>query len=200
VRNVIFDLGGVVLEWNVDSILEGFYADPDARLTMKRALFHHPDWQELDRGTLTEPEALANLEQRTGRPRAELSRLFEVTRHSLRPKADTVALLEHLAQRRVPVYCLSNMPAATFAFLRERHAFWPAFRGIVISGEIKMMKPEREIFEYLLRRFDLHANDTKFVDDHLPNVLAAQTLGLHTVLFRDARQCEAELNHFLAGG
>jgi putative hydrolase of the HAD superfamily len=198
VRNVIFDLGGVVLEWNPDAILEGYYTDPKERATLKAALFKHPDWLQMDRGTLTEFEALGRLQQRTGRPLAELSGLFDAVRSSLRPKADSVALLKSLAQRDVPLYCLSNMPASTFGYLRERHAFWNLFKGIVISGEIKMAKPEREIFEYLLRRYALAAAETVFVDDHAPNIQAAQTLGLHTVWFRGARQCELELEHLLA--
>jgi putative hydrolase of the HAD superfamily len=199
-RNVIFDLGGVVLEWNPDAILEGYYTEPDARATMKAALFKHPDWLQMDRGTLTESEALARLQQRTGRPVAELSGLFDAVRRSLRPKADTVALVKSLARRDVPLYCLSNMPASTFAYLREQHAFWNVFKGIVISGEIKMAKPEREIFEYLLRRYALTAAETVFVDDHAPNIQAAQTLGLHTVWFRDARQCALELERLLGAG
>jgi putative hydrolase of the HAD superfamily len=197
VRNIIFDLGGVVLEWNPDAILEGYYADPDARAAMKRALFQHPDWLQMDRGTLTEADMLPRLEKRTGRPVSELVGLFEAIRISLKPKADTVALVESLAQRHVPLYCLSNMPATTFAYLRQRHSFWAVFRGIVISGEINMMKPEPEIFQYLLRRYELSPSETVFVDDHRPNIEAAQALGLHTVWFRDARQCEVELEHLL---
>jgi FMN phosphatase YigB (HAD superfamily) len=136
VPNVIFDLGGVVLEWNPVSILEGYYADPQSRTAMHAALFQHADWLQMDRGTLTEIDALANLEQRTGRANAELAGLFAAIRHSLKPKADTVALIERLAKRQIPLYCLSNMSAGTFKYLREKHAFWTAFRGIVISGEI----------------------------------------------------------------
>jgi putative hydrolase of the HAD superfamily len=200
VPNIIFDLGGVVFEWNPESILEGYYADPDSRATMKASLFQHADWLQVDRGTLTEIEALANLTQRTSRPKAELAGLFGAIRNSLKPKADTVALIERLAQRQIPLYCLSNMSAGTFKHLREKHSFWTAFRGIVISGEIRMMKPEREIFEYLLRRYELSPSETIFIDDHLPNIQAAQTLGLRTVLFQDARQCEAELDRWLGAG
>lgn len=196
-RNVIFDLGGVLLEWNPDVILEGYYSDPGARAAMKAALFKHPDWLQLDRGTLAESEALVRLQQRTGRPAKELQGLFDAVRSSLTPKADTVALLQCLSQRQVPLYCLSNMPAGTFAYLRELHAFWNVFTGIVISGEIKMAKPEREIFEYLLRRYGLSAAETVFVDDHAPNIEAARTLGLHTVWFRDAAQCALELERLL---
>ena len=57
VKNVIFDLGGVVLEWNPDRILASYYADPEMRTIMKTALFLHPDWLQLDRGTLNEAES-----------------------------------------------------------------------------------------------------------------------------------------------
>jgi putative hydrolase of the HAD superfamily len=200
VRNIIFDLGGVVFEWSPDAILDCYYADPDLRAGMKAALFQHPDWQQMDRGTLSEPEALANLVQRTGRPEAELAGLFDAVRGSLKPKPDTLALLDRLAQRQVPLYCLSNMPESTFSHLRRQYEFWTVFQGIVISGQIQMMKPEREIFDYLLKRYELPAAETVFVDDHPPNVDAARALGLHTVLFRDARQCEAELDCLLAAG
>lgn len=196
-RNIIFDLGGVVLEWNPDFILESVYADPHMRTTMKAALFQHPDWLEMDRGILSEPELMARLEKRTGRPKPELRMLFDAIRSSLRPKPDTMELIARLVQRGVPLYCLSNMAASTFVYLREKHAFWTAFRGIVISGEIEVMKPDREIFEYLLRRYELSPADTVFVDDHEANVQAARALGMHGVRFRDARQCELELDSLL---
>ena len=60
-----------------------------------------------------------------------------------------------------------------------------------------MAKPEREIFEYLLRRYALSAAETVFVDDHAPNIEAAKELGLHTVWFRDAGQCALELERLL---
>jgi putative hydrolase of the HAD superfamily len=197
VHSVIFDLGGVVLEWNPDAILENYYTDPGARSRMKAALFQHPDWVQMDRGTLSESEVIERLAQRTGIANGELAGLMEAIRKSLQPKADTLALLKDLAGRQVPLYCLSNMPASTFAYLRDRYDFWSAFRGIVISGQIKLMKPEREIFDYLLRRYGLSAAETVFVDDHAPNIEAARALGLQTVLFRDARQCRAELEILL---
>jgi putative hydrolase of the HAD superfamily len=196
-RNVIFDLGGVVLDWNPDRILDTFYDDAEVRAAMKTAMFQHPDWLAMDRGTLTEAEVVGRLEQRSGRAASELTRLLEAVRESLKPKPDTVALLERLAQRGVPLYCLSNMPATTFAYLRDRYAFWPAFRGIVISGEIRMVKPDPEIFRHLLQRYELEPAATVFVDDHAPNVEAARSLGLHTVWFRDAAQCTGELEPLL---
>jgi HAD superfamily hydrolase (TIGR01509 family) len=198
VRSVIFDLGGVVFEWNPDFILAQHYKDTDLRSSMKAAVFQHPDWLALDRGVLTEAEAIQRIIGRTHRSESELSSLFEAVRQSLVPKADTVGLLERLSARGVPLYCLSNMPASTFRYLQDRHSFWDVFRGVVISGDVKMMKPDREIFEYLLRRYELTAGQTIFVDDHLPNVYAARAAGLHAIQFVDAEQCESDLDLFLA--
>lgn len=196
-KNVIFDVGGVLLDWNPGRILEGYYADAAERAAMKQAIFLHADWLELDRGALSESALLERIGARARRPVPELANLFEVVRASLQPKTDTLALLASLAARQVPLYCLSNMPPGTFAYLRERFEFWGLFQGIVISGEVNMVKPQPEIFEYLLHRHGLSAADTVFIDDHPPNVEAAQALGLHTVLFQDARQCEAALREFV---
>ncbi len=196
-RNVIFDVGGVLLDWNPDQLLQGYYAEPAERAAMKRAIFLHADWLEVDRGTLSEEALLARIARRLGRPVPELAGLFGTVRESLRPKLDTVALLEALAARGVPLYCLSNMPLETFTYLRERFGFWDLFRGIVISGEIRLVKPQPEIFEYLLARYELSAADTILIDDYAVNVEAAQALGLQTVLFTDARRCEQALRPLL---
>jgi HAD superfamily hydrolase (TIGR01509 family) len=60
-----------------------------------------------------------------------------------------------------------------------------------------MMKPEAEIFEYLLGRYGISAAETIFIDDHPPNIRGAQATGLRTILFKDARQCETELEELL---
>ncbi len=198
-RSVVFDLGGVVLDWNPDSILERYYADEESRATLKSVMFQHPDWLLMDRGVILESEMVDRVRQRTPRSPVELAGLLQAVRESLAPKPDTVALIDRLALRGVALYCLSNMPATTFAYLRERYDLWSVFRGIVISGEINMMKPEREIFEHLLTRYELTARDTIFIDDHEPNIQAAAQLGIKTVWFRDARQCEAELEPLLRG-
>jgi putative hydrolase of the HAD superfamily len=199
-KNVIFDVGGVLLDWNPGRILEGYYADPIERAAMMKLIFHHADWLELDRGTLSESALLERIGRRAQRPVPELANLFEVIPDSLHPKQDSVALLAGLAARRVPLYCLSNMPARIFGILKDRFDFWSHFDGIVISGEIRLVKPEPEIFQHLLDRYGLAATETIFVDDLPANVEAARALGLQGVLFHNARQCELALHEFMGAG
>ncbi len=197
-KNVIFDVGGVLLDWNPGRVLQSFYADANERERMKKLIFHHADWLELDRGTLAEDALLQRIGERAGRPVPELNSLFDVVRDSLHPKQDTVALLGSLSARGVPLYCLSNMPSKIYATLSQRFDFWQHFDGIVISGDIKMVKPEPAIFHHLLERYGLRAGDTVFVDDLPANVEAAQRLGLHGVVFENAAQCERALQSHVA--
>jgi len=91
VRNVIFDLGGVLLDWNPGGILERCYADTESRNALRDALFRHEDWLAFNRGDLTEPDLFARVQQRTGRSLPELTRVLDTVRESLVEKPETVA-------------------------------------------------------------------------------------------------------------
>jgi putative hydrolase of the HAD superfamily len=197
VRNVIFDLGGVLLDWNPDKIASRFESEPEPRQRLKEALFGHADWQLFDRGTFSEAVLIERVRTRTGRHTAEISAIIDAVRESLDEKPDTVKLLRALHQRGAHLFCLSNMPTSIYDHVRRRHVFWDAFRGIVISGEVQMMKPEPEVFAHLLEKYELRPEQSVFVDDLSANVDAAKRVGLHGILFKDAAQCRSELDQLL---
>ena len=198
VQNVIFDLGGVVLDWNPDRLVARFEPLPELRPQFKQAVFGHPDWLLFDRGTLTESEMLESMEARTGRPRRELAAVMDAVRESLAEKPETVRLVRTLQARGTPLFCLSNMPETIYAHLRRRHSFWDAFQGIVISSEVRMIKPEPAVFLHLLDKFALRAEESVFIDDAAANVDAAKSVGLHAIWFRDAAQCRRDLERLWA--
>lgn len=200
VRNVIFDLGGVVLDWNPDRIVSRFSPVAELRASLKEALFGHADWRQFDRGTLTESELIDRLELRLGRPKQEVTAILDAVRDSLVEKPETVQLIRALQDAGTPVYCLSNMPTAVYTHLRRRHGFWDAFSGIVISGEVQLMKPEPEVFMHLLATFELRAEECVFIDDSLANIESARQVGLHAIWFKDAAQCRRELDRVLGRG
>jgi putative hydrolase of the HAD superfamily len=197
VRNVIFDLGGVVLDWNPDHIVSRIESASELRASLKDALFGHADWRLFDRGALSESELIERLESRLGKTRQEVTAILDTVRDSLVEKPDTVKLIRALRARGIPLYCLSNMPTAVYAHLRKRHSFWDAFSGIVISGEVQMMKPEPDVFMHLLDAFKLRPQECVFIDDVLANIESARQVGLHTVWFKDAAQCRRELDQLL---
>jgi HAD superfamily hydrolase (TIGR01509 family) len=200
VRNVVFDVGGVLLDWNPQRVLTQFYSDPALRQHVGAALFGGTDWIDFDRGTLNETDLLAALTVRSGRPAPEMLALFLALRDSLTPKTETLGLLETLHARGVPLYCLSNMSDSVYAHLARLHGFWARFQGIVISGQIQLLKPERAIYEHLVTRYGLNAAETLFLDDIEANVIGARAAGLQSLQFRDAAEAERQLDRLLAAG
>ena len=197
VHNVVFDLGGVLVEWDPESIVAAVFEAPQVQAAVRRAVFEHPDWLALDRGTLSEEEAVARFARRAAQPAAAMRRLMDQVRVSLAPKADALALLEELDERGVPLYCLSNMHVRNIAYLQERYDFFRRFRGMVISAQVRMIKPEPEIFAHLLAACRLEAAHSVFVDDYPANVAAARVAGLHSVLFTSAAECRRQLQALL---
>src|SRR5579863_6005546 len=197
VTNVIFDFGGVLLRWHPDEIVARLYADAALRERALQVVFRHPDWLALDRGTLEEEQAVERFANRMDRPAAEMWSLLQHVKESLTPIPESFALVRDLVERGVAVYGLSNMSRATFAHLSARHDLWLSFRGIVISGIVRMIKPEEAIFEHIRATYGLVPAQTVFIDDHEVNVAAAARLGFHTILFREPPQCARALQALL---
>jgi putative hydrolase of the HAD superfamily len=191
--NLIFDLGGVVVRWEPEAIIAGVFQDPALRARARAGVFEHADWLELDRGTLGREEAIRRAAQRTGIDVAELTRLLVAVPPSLAPIPQTVELLYRLKARGYPLYCLSNMHVASIEHLERKQRFFEVFTGRVISCRLNLCKPEPAIYRHALETYGLRAEDTVFIDDVEVNVAAAAQLGIRTIQFRDAAQCEREL-------
>lgn len=191
--NLIFDLGGVVVRWDPAAIIASVFQDEDARNHIRDGVFAHPDWLELDRGTLDREEAIRRAARRTGMAQAEIRRLLLAVPPSLTPIPETIELLYRLKARGYPLYCLSNMHIASIEHLEREHKFFEVFTGKVISCRLNLCKPEPAIYEQALKLNNLKANETVFIDDVDVNVAGAAKLGMHTIQFRDAAQCEREL-------
>jgi putative hydrolase of the HAD superfamily len=191
--NLVFDLGGVVVRWDPDAIIASVFPDRTLHPKVKAGVFAHPDWLELDRGTLEREDAIERAAQRTGVPVEEIRRLLHAVPPSLVVFPDTVDLLYRLKRKGYPLYCLSNMHFASIDYLESAHTFWDVFDGRVISCRLKLCKPETEIYEHLLQMYALTPEETLFIDDVEKNLDAAAELGIGTLRFENPAQCEREL-------
>jgi putative hydrolase of the HAD superfamily len=195
--NLVFDLGGVVVRWDPDAIIAGVFSDPRVREQVKAGVFKNPDWLELDRGTLGRDEAIARAAKRTGVAVDQIRRLLHAVPPSLVVFPDTVDLLYRLKREGHPLYCLSNMHFASIEYLEQTHTFWDVFSGKVISCRLQLCKPETAIYQHLLRTYGLKPEQTLFIDDVQENLDAAAKLGIKTLRFENAAQCERGLREWL---
>ena len=191
--NVVFDLGGVVVEWQPDLLIARYFTDASERAAVRREVVDHPDWLALDRGTLPRENAIARGALRTGIDSARLEAFFLAMPPALVPMQDTISLMRQLRAKGVPLYCLSNMHIASIAYLEANHNFFELFSGKTISCRVQAIKPEAAIYQHLLSSCRLIPSDSVFIDDLQVNLDAAAVFGMRTIQFRDAAQCTAAL-------
>ena len=197
IKNVVFDVGGVLLEWNPAVTVAQLHPDPEIQAKIRREMFEHADWHEFDRGGLSYDDAIVHFAKTTGLDTAQTRELIHATRESLTPIAGTIRLVEDLAQAGVHLYLLSNMPTSTFDYLSQQHPFFSHFKYLVISGQILLIKPDPAIFEHLVEKTGIVPGESVFIDDLASNVNAARQCGFEAIQFRDPASCRAELRTYL---
>jgi 2-haloacid dehalogenase len=107
---------------------------------------------------------------------------------------ETIDILKRLKQKGYPLYGLSNWSAETFPIARRNYDFFDVFDDMVISGEVKMIKPDPEIFKLLLDKIGLYAHECVLIDDSNKNIATAQNLGFITIHYQSPSQLENELS------
>jgi putative hydrolase of the HAD superfamily len=197
IRNVVFDIGGVLLTWDPPAFIAKVAPDPDQQALIRREIFEHPEWHEFDRGTIDVAQAADRFGRRAGLTAQQMRTLLQAANDSLHPIAGTVKLVEDLAAAGVHLYVLSNMPVSTYEFLSRKHEFFRHFRALVISGAILMIKPEPAIYKHLVEKTGIVPAESVFLDDLLKNVIAARECGLHAIQFAGAEAARAELRSYL---
>lgn len=191
--NIVFDLGGVVLHWSPEDIINKYFPDSADRKNIKDNFFGHSDWESLDRGTIAKELAIKNAAARTGLDYTQIKEMLDSTPASLTPKEETIDLILKLKEKGHELYILSNMHHDSMDYLDETHDFFELFEGKVASCRVNLIKPEAAIYQHLLSEYKLEPKETVFIDDMKENVEAAAREGIHPIQFKSAVQCEEEL-------
>ncbi len=190
---VIFDLGAVLIDWNPRYLYRNLFNDPEE---MERFLAEvtTPAWNhEQDRGRRW-ADAIDELVARHP-AHGELIRAY----HERWPEMlgaqlhETVEVLAELREAGVALYALTNWSAETWPVALERYPFLAWFRGIVVSGEVGVAKPEPRVYEMLVERYGVVPEASVFIDDQPANVEAAARLGFRGIRFTDAAALRSEL-------
>jgi 2-haloacid dehalogenase len=180
---VVFDVGGVLLDWDPRHLYRKLIPDP-AEMEWFLANVCTPQWHEAhDRGLRMAESCTALAKewpQYAGLIMAWAERGEEMIAG---PLPDGVKLLRRVIGSGLPCYALTNMEAETYPKRLARYDFLRCFTGAVVSGYEGIAKPDREIYERLLRRFDLDAAATLFVDDCPANVSAAADAGMRAMVY-----------------
>ena len=185
IETIIWDLGGVLIDWNPDYVYRHIYPDPVERQWFFDNVCTH-EWnlmqdagRSLDEAT---EEKVAEWPEYAEQIRAFYGRWEEMLGG---PIAESVEMLRTLKDKaHLRQFALTNWSHETFPVAQDRYDFLQWFEGIVVSGVEKVVKPQREIFEILLERYGVDPARAVFIDDNAGNVEGAMAMGLQGVHFR----------------
>ncbi|MFW5686619.1 MAG: HAD family hydrolase [Halanaerobium sp.] len=197
IKNIVFDLGNVLLDFDPDSYLEELGYSGEIKKKLFSEIFETEEWIQLDRGTITQKQAVEKWQQRNPNLKNEIAEVMAEWEKILTLKEETAKILESLAAEDFKLYILSNFHQKAFEYVSSQYDFFKLFDGRVISADIGMIKPEAEIYEHLLEKFNLKAEETIFIDDSKENIKAALKKGIRVIHFEDAGSLEKELKLYL---
>ncbi len=197
IRNVIFDIGRVMIEFNWEEFLCGLF-DPETAKTVSDAMWGTAAWDELDRNVLPMEDVIslfiANAPDYAPQIREAMRRLGDCA--NMMPYA--IDWVEELKANGYRVYYLSNY----FPYLAEARPdvleFTKHMDGGVFSWQEKLIKPDPAIYQRLLSRYDLKAEECLFIDDNPKNIKAAKALGIHAVQFESYEKQYPQVMDLLA--
>ena len=190
----IFDLGGVLIDWNPRHLYRKLFNGDDAAMEHFLANVCTTEWNERQDAGRSFAEGTRELLPHHA-DKLELIEAFGKRFDEMIAGAvdGAVEVLAELKRADVPLYALSNWSAETFPPQRQRFPFLEWFRGIVVSGMEGVIKPDPRIFRILCERYAVAPESAVFIDDVARNAAAASVVGIHGIHFRSPEQLRREL-------
>lgn len=198
IQNVILDIGGVLIEWDPNKAFREFGYTDETIAKIKRAMLAPDVWVEEDL-SIKSPEALlAGFQERCPECAEEIQYFWEHFTVSVSSYPGNQEWIRELQEQGKKVYVLSNFGRHCFGLVREEFLdFLDIVDGAVISYEVHQVKPGREIYESLLRKYELKAEECVFLDDREDNLETARALGIHTILYKNREVAKQELKRMI---
>jgi 2-haloacid dehalogenase len=194
VHAVVFDLGGVLIDWNPRYLYGSLFGGDSEAMEAFLGEVCTPEWNSLLDAGRPWDEAVAELAARHPDARDLIVAYHERWDEMLGgPIEGVVEILRELRAGGIALYALSNWSAEKFPIARARYPFLAWFRDIVISGDVGTIKPDPAMFRALVQRDGIDPATAVYVDDSGPNVAAAAELGFAAIRFVGARPLRREL-------
>jgi len=191
---VVFDLGGVLIDWDPRHLYRKLFAADEAAMEHFLATVCTHEWNRCQDAGRSFAEG-ARLLKAEHPDQAELIDAYGARFDEMMPGpiAGSVEILAELKERGTPLYGLTNFSAETYPPTFGRFAFLRWFDGILVSGEVQLIKPDPRIFALLIERFAIDPDRAVYIDDVAANVAAARPFGIHPIQFTDPAALRAEL-------
>ncbi|MEL7679621.1 HAD family phosphatase [Citromicrobium bathyomarinum] len=193
IRNVVFDVGNVIVRWEPQTIVElAFGHDLPAGITSQE-LFGGDIFRALNRGAMSLTETQRMFGERHGFDRKTCDRLVSALFESLHLIEETPPLMRRLKASGYGIYAITDNVHEIVAYLRGRYDFWPLFDGACVSADHSTLKPDPRMYTWLTETYGLVPEECVFFDDLQKNVDGAKAVGMESFVFTTTAQAEADL-------
>ncbi|MCC7129908.1 MAG: HAD family phosphatase [Anaerolineae bacterium] len=191
---VVFDLGGVLIDWDPRYLYRKLFGNDEQAVERFLQEINFIEWNQRQDAGRPFKEAVEEACQRYPQ-HCELIRAYDARypESISGPIWETVEILRAIKQAGYPIYALSNWPSEKWQLVRPKFEFFNWFDEIMISGEVRLAKPDPQIFRLLLDRIGHAPGECLYIDDHAPNIVVAEQLGFHTHHFETPEKLQAEL-------
>lgn len=178
IKNIIFDLGNVLIKYSPENFLEKYVA-VENRKKFFDVVFKSQEWAELDRGTLTYDEVIRIFSEKIPEEKEAIKTLFNnKIIDTLSPIKENIAIMRNLKKNDYSIYILSNFHQPAFEYIKEHWDFIKEFDGGVVSCYCHYLKPQGEIYQLLLKKYNLDPKETLFIDDTKKNIDGCEEQGI----------------------
>ena len=196
IKNIVFDLGWVLIKFEPKEYIEQNVPE-EKREDFYNGIFGSTEWLMLDRGTLSYEDAKKIFKERVPGADKQIDRLFDVDLFEiLQPIEENVKLLPKLKEK-YNLYILSNFHQPAFEHIFKKYDFFRLFDGHTVSCYYYLLKPEKEIYDTLIDKFNLIPEETVFIDDSKVNIDACEKEGIRGIHLPDYTELKQKLEEFL---
>lgn len=197
IKSIVFDLGNVLLNFEPLNHVKSRINDDEKVKEVYEAIFLSEEWLMLDRGIITEREAIDSITERN----EELAELIELVMDNwydiLTPIEESFKILGELKEKGYKILFLSNFHMIAAEKVVTKYEFKKHFHGGVFSYLENLLKPEKEIYLKLIEKYELVAEETIFIDDSKANIEMANKIGINGIVFKNPGQLRKDLNNRL---
>jgi len=193
IKNIIFDLGNVLLTFKPLDYLYTKIPEKHRAHQIYEEIFKSTEWLMLDRGLITEDEALDRICERNKEEGRIIRDLMDDWYQMLTPIEGVVDVINELKLKGYKTYFLSNFHLLAFENVSKRYDFFENFDGGIVSYKEKLMKPEKDIYDKLTATYEINSHESIFIDDTRENIEGATKLGFETILFTTALELREKL-------
>jgi putative hydrolase of the HAD superfamily len=193
IKNIVFDLGNVLLSWKPEEYLINNGYDSSVREKIMNDVFKSHAWVQLDNGDIDLGEAIRTISLKSSLKTDEISDVFDLRTKIIFPLDCNTKLLPTLKKGGFRLYYLSNFPDDIFDEIHMKYSFFSFFDGGLISARVRASKPDEKIFRILMNKYSLIPEESLFIDDSETNAFAAQMTGMKIIHLKDFRELTGHL-------